>query len=98
VDVLILQIGLNPLRGSVVLEQIDISFARKHKTQYIDPEPKISHEIVMPILQSIISADDCSLKYIQFPMKWRNGYSNDGLLESLFSFNKNTIHCLLIES
>ena len=81
-------IGLHPLRGSVVLEQLDISFARKHETQYIDPEPKISHELVMPILQSIISDEGCSLKHILFPMKWRNGYTNDGLLESLIQFEQ----------
>jgi len=63
-------IGLSPLRGSIVLEQIDISLARKHKRQGIYPEPKISEEATVPILDDIISADGCSLKYIQFPIKW----------------------------
>ena len=63
--------GLNLLQGSVVLEQIDISLAEKNDYQYIEPEPKISEEVVMPILDSIISADGCSLKHIQFPFKFR---------------------------
>jgi len=62
--------GLNPLRGSVVLEQIDISFSGKYEQRYIKPQPKISQEVVVPILDSIISANGCSLKYIQFPYKW----------------------------
>ena len=62
--------GLNPLRGSVVLEQIDISLVRKHEKRKIKPEPKISQEVVLPILDSIISSDGFSLKHIQFPDKW----------------------------
>lgn len=63
--------GLNLLQASVVLEQIDISLAEKNDYQYIEPEPKISEEVVMPILDSIISADGCSLKHIQFPSMFR---------------------------
>jgi hypothetical protein len=66
--------GLNPLRGSVVLEQIDISLVRKHEDPQIEPTPKISHEIVLPILDGIISTNGCVLKYIQFPWKWRETY------------------------
>ena len=64
--------GLNPLRGSVVLEQIDISLVGKHENHNNAKESKISQEVVIPVLDSIISADNCSLKYIQFPRKWRS--------------------------
>jgi len=64
-------IGLNPLRDSVVLEQLDISLVGKHDNPRIEPEPKISEEAVLPILDGIISSDGCTLKYIQFPWKWR---------------------------
>jgi len=57
-------IGLNPLRGSKV-EQIDISLVGKHDEPKI--EAKISQEVVLPILDSIISSDGCSLKHITFP-------------------------------
>ena len=62
-------IGLNPLRGSVVLEQIDISLVGKYDCPEIEP-PKISLEETLPILQSIVSSDGCSLKYVLFPQKW----------------------------
>ena len=62
--------GSNPLRGSSILEQVDISLARKNEAPQIDI-PRISHEIVLPILDSAISSDGCTLKYIQLPWKWR---------------------------
>jgi len=62
--------GLSPLRGSVVLEQIDLSTVGKHENSEIKPQPKISQEVVMPILESIISTYGCSLKHIEFPSKW----------------------------
>ena len=64
-------IGLNPLRGSMVLEQIDISLAPKYGRQEISQEAKISQTIIATILDSIISSDGCVLKYIQFPERWR---------------------------
>jgi len=62
--------GLYPLRGSVVLEQIDLSLVRKNEHPYPAPESKISEEVVAPILVSIVSPDSCSLKHIQFPTNW----------------------------
>ena len=65
--------GLNPLRGSVVLEQIDLSLVRKYEDPRIKSIPKISYETVVPILDSLISADGCSLKHIVFPHIWHVG-------------------------
>ena len=62
--------GLNPLRGSVALEQIDISLVRKHENPFNIKPPKISQEVVVPILDSILSANGCSLKCILFPWNW----------------------------
>lgn len=60
------------MRGSVVLEQIDLSLVGKHENpEIVDPESKISQELVISILDSIISSDGCSLKYIKFPQEWR---------------------------
>jgi len=67
--------GLNPLRGSVVLEQMDLRIMRKHVVKLYSP-PLICKEIVVPILDSIISADGCSLKYVVFPAKWRDKYTS----------------------
>ena len=67
-------IGLNPLRGSVVLEQIDLSLLKRYEEyRHYKRTDKvlISQEVVLPILENIIASDECSLKYIAFPHKWR---------------------------
>ena len=64
-------VGLEPLRGSTIIEQIDLSLVGKHQIEEIDPEPPISCEAVLPILDSIISQDGCALKHLQFPDKWQ---------------------------
>ena len=95
--------GLNPLRGSVVLEQIDISLVGKHDCPKIEP-PKISLEAILPILQSIVSSDGCSLKYVLFPEKWwpKSGVAEvetiDASLESFLQehniqLNKQELSC-----
>jgi len=62
--------GLNPLRSSVVLEQIDISLVGKHENRDNVIDSKISASIVAPILDSI-----ASLKHVMFPKEklWRGG-------------------------
>ncbi len=60
--------GLEPLRGSLVIEQIDLG----------SMEPSISLVHVLPILDSITKkkrcATDrrCALKFIHFPRSWRD--------------------------
>ena len=63
--------GLQPLRGSVVLEQIDLALNKQHESSTIEPEPSISEEVVLPILDSIVDADQNVLKHLQLPKKWR---------------------------
>ena len=63
--------GLSPLRGSVVLQQIDLSLIAEHKSPVLDSEPHISCEQVSPILDSIIAAADGHvLKCVRFPNSW----------------------------
>ena len=64
--------GLYPLRGSNMLEQIDLSLASKYENPDIQTKPRIAHGVILPILESIIATTGCSLKYIQFPQKWRS--------------------------
>ena len=64
--------GLEPLRGSTTLEQIDLSLVPRDVSPNIKPEPMISKVEVIPILHSIIDADGCSLKHLQFPKKWKD--------------------------
>ncbi|KAL7551161.1 LOW QUALITY PROTEIN: hypothetical protein ACHAWF_018295 [Thalassiosira exigua] len=57
--------GLEPLRNSIVLEQIDLSL--------------ISGDAVDPILTSIVGCDGCSLKHIRLPQKWSHWNQNEDL-------------------
>ncbi|KAL7537536.1 hypothetical protein ACHAXR_007895 [Thalassiosira sp. AJA248-18] len=53
--------GLEPLRGSLVLEQIDLSLVGEHESPHIEPKPLISETEVLSILASIIDEDGNSL-------------------------------------
>ena len=62
---------LEPLRGSTMIEQIDLS----PDCQY--PEPPISCDHVLPILDSMIETEDCALMHLHFPPAWREERSTD---------------------
>ena len=62
--------GLEPLRGSSIIEQIDLSLVGSHQSPQLRPHPPISCEFVLPILDSIIEAEGCSLRHVQFPSAW----------------------------
>eukprot|EP00984_Skeletonema_dohrnii_P018365 scaffold8557_cov100-Skeletonema_dohrnii-CCMP3373.AAC.5 len=64
--------GLEPLRGSLIIEQIDLSLVGEHQRPHISPEPLISCSHVLPILDSIIEREGCSLMHLQFPQVWRD--------------------------
>jgi hypothetical protein len=48
-------VGLIPLQFSTVIEQIDLSLTAVGEDPRMDPEPPISCDLVLPILDSIIS-------------------------------------------
>ncbi|KAL7529394.1 hypothetical protein ACHAXR_002940 [Thalassiosira sp. AJA248-18] len=48
--------GLEPLRNSAVLKEIDLSLVKYHESPILEPEPSISEDVVVPILDSIIHA------------------------------------------
>ena len=64
--------GLEPLRGSSVLEQVDLSLVGQHESPVITHETMISEAAVITILDSIIGSRHAVLKHIQLPKKWRN--------------------------
>eukprot|EP00984_Skeletonema_dohrnii_P018363 scaffold8557_cov100-Skeletonema_dohrnii-CCMP3373.AAC.3 len=64
-------VGLEPLRGSSIIEQIDLSLVGEHQRPNISPEPQILFDLVLPILDSIIEREGCSLMHLQFPSVWR---------------------------
>ena len=64
--------GLDTLRSSTAIQQIDLSLVGKHEVPVIEPEPLLSGEVVIPILDDIISRGRrSSLKQLEFPKKWR---------------------------
>jgi len=83
--------GLIPLRGSVVLEQIDLSLLKQYENPdgYIDGSSEIHHllskDIVLPILNSIVSVMGSSLKYILLPYNWR---TDDQLQQFVNRYNQ----------
>jgi FtsZ-binding cell division protein ZapB len=64
---------LESLRGSKVVEKIDLSLTDDGESPVLDPDPPISSELVLPVLDSIVAAERCGLKHVQFPHKFRTG-------------------------
>ena len=92
-------VGLRPLLFSTVIEQIDLSLVGLHQKPELDPEPPISFQLVVPILDSIISgAGASSLKHLQFPYKWRKYRSDNFEFHAFldrFRNNSAAISCLV---
>ena len=92
--------GLEPLRGSLIIEQIDLSLVAHHKSPVLDLAPQISCDHVLPILDSIIASEGCLLRYVQFPFVWitERSSSSDfhafvGRLNQMWE-SRGTISCL----
>lgn len=67
-------LGLEPLSGSVVLEQIDLNPARQRKGSDKNVDTlvgSVSPSKVLPILSSIIEEEGNRLKQVQIPDEWR---------------------------
>ena len=64
--------GLDLLRGSTQLELMDISLEGRNveKRDIIEEPIILSQEVVIPILESIVATNGCSLIYVNFPTKW----------------------------
>jgi len=63
--------GLEPLRRSIALEQIDLSLVPQYESPIVEPIPAISEDAIVPILDSIVGTPGNSLKQIQLPKKFR---------------------------
>ena len=82
--------ALEPLRGSSILEQLDVSLLRNHwnagicrdgwrrETKPGEFDTNLLQTEVIPILNSIIGRENNSLRHLHFPQSWRqradNGY------------------------
>jgi len=86
--------GLEPLRGSVILKQLDLSLVR----QCEDPRSLkndaglISQEEVVPILDDILSAGGNAFRRMKFPWKWipyeQSGCEWRGPVDELYELYK----------
>jgi hypothetical protein len=88
--------GLDVLRLSTVLEQIDLSLVGKHEVPLIEPEPLLSEDVVLPILDSIVSRGRrSSLKQLELPKKWRMEQSTqlDQFLRRYDDYMSNQRYC-----
>jgi len=66
---------LEPLRGSRVIKEVDLSLVGRHQSPLLDPKPPILADIVLPVLDDIIARGDEAI-LIQFPNAWRQQRSN----------------------
>ena len=66
---LVISGAIEPLRGSVELERIDLSLVGDHEHPTINPEPPISVSAVVTILDSITGTEGNSLLHLQLPKK-----------------------------
>ena len=78
--------GLNPLRGSIVLEQCDLSLVGQHELPY-SVECRLCVETVIPILTSIVNTSGAALRQLQFPVEWLNGTTSETFQAFLCRFN-----------
>ena len=85
--------GLDPLRGSTLLKKIDLSLVDRFDVVSKDEGGFISIEAVVPILLSILEAEQCSLKYVQFPAKWRDVSMRERLGEFIERYNDVPVQC-----
>lgn len=87
--------GLESLRGSVVLEQIDLSMVGLHEKPDLDCPPSISEDVVLPILYTILQANDNSLKLVQLPKLWRQEptHENSEFIEAFNTSMNNSLYC-----
>ena len=63
--------GLFPLRGSVVLQNVDLSIVPIE----IDQTPMLSIDAVLPTLESIVEMNQNVLKNVHVPKVWRDSYN-----------------------
>lgn len=73
--------GLEPLRGSAVLEKIDLSLVGRYEKPRVFENPRISEDAIVPILWSIADAEGSSLKHLHLRGTFRDSSTLTGFLE-----------------
>ena len=89
-------VGLEPLRGSTTIEQIDLSLFYDRKHPDFCPAPLISCEFVLPILDSIIEREGSLLRHLHLPSEWKGDFQFDQFLRRYNEMlvNRGVISCV----
>ena len=69
-------VGLQPLVGSTVLERLDLSLVGNHEKPTISTKHIISANVVMPMLDRMISTEGSLLLLVHLPNKWGSAVIN----------------------
>jgi len=64
--------GLSPLRGSVVLEKLDLGLVRQMEVPQAFNDVQLSEEAVYDILNGILSVEGNTFKRLHIPLAWSN--------------------------
>ena len=75
--------GLEPLRGSTVLEKLDLALVRQMEMPQAFNDMQLSEEVVYDILYGILEVDGNKFQRLQVPLAWCNNGENNCLSERL---------------
>ena len=79
--------GLETLRGSAVLEKLDLGLVRQMEVPQLFTDAQISGEVVYDILNGILEVEGNLFRRLQVPVAWCNeGENNTSPSESLSEF------------
>lgn len=69
--------GLEPLRHSIQIEQLDFSLLNEHESPDNERKSLLSKKTLVRFLRGIISTNGNLLKHLQFPKSWLTDYCFD---------------------
>jgi len=78
--------GLSPLRGSVVLEKLDLGLVRQMEMPQAFNDIQLSEELVYDILNGILDVEGNTFKRLQVPRVWCTEGANNNPSERLIQF------------
>ena len=64
--------GLSPLRGSIVLEKLDLGLVRQMEVPQLFNDIQLSEEVVYDILNGILDVKGNTFKRLHIPLAWTN--------------------------
>jgi len=86
--------GLEPLRSSTVIEEIDLGLKLRLWAQSHGSARRLSPQALIPIMDSIVDAEGTSLRKLELPEEWKTSHARNELplcqfLEKFHQFLQN---------